>query len=303
MSRLLLIVNTNATRHSPRRQREVQQLLGSQHKLEVATTGHRGHATDLAREAAEEGIETVVVLGGDGTINEALNGLVQTDTKLGLLPGGNTNVLARTLGISRRLDLAAIQLLRGLSLNRSRPLGLGSLNGRWFAFCAGIGFDADVVASVEERVRMKHMYGDWFFAACAVNTFFRGYDRLHPALTLRTPERTTDRAFFALVFNSNPYTYIKGRPISPSPGATFERGLWLTAPLTMKTTKILGLLVSALRDARRFVDGPDVAVLEDLLTFEITSERAMSYQVDGDYLGKLTHANFAWEPNLLQVVC
>lgn len=303
MSRVLLIVNTNATRHSARRQREVQQLLAAHHKLEVATTGHRGHATDLAREAATQGIESVVVLGGDGTINEALNGLADTDVKLGLLPGGNTNVLARTLGIDRRLDLATAQLLRGLALNRSRSIGLGRLNDRWFAFCAGVGFDADVVASVEERVKLKHMYGDWFFAACALNTFFRGYDRLHPALTIEAPGRKITKAYYALVFNSNPYTYIKGRPLSPTPGASFERGLWAAAPLSMKATTTLGFVFSALGKAKKFTNGPNAAIIEDAESFVVESDRSISYQVDGDYLGKLTRAEFRWAPNLLQVIC
>lgn len=303
MSRVLLIVNTNATRHSTRRQREVQQLLSAHHKLEVATTGHRGHATDLARDAAEDGVESVVVLGGDGTINEALNGLADTGVRLGLLPGGNTNVLARTLGIARRLDLATAQLLRGLQLSRSRSIGLGRLNDRWFAFCAGVGYDADIVASVEERVKMKHMYGDWFFAACALNTFFRGYDRLHPALTIEAPPRTINKAHYALIFNSNPYTYLKGRPISPTPSASFERGLWAAAPLSMKATKTIGLLASAFGKAKKFTDGPDVAMIEDSEAFTITSDRPISYQVDGDYLGKLTRAELSWAPNQLEVVC
>lgn len=303
MARILLIVNANATRHSARRQRTVQQAIAAHHKLEVAATGHRGHATILAREAAVEGMDAVIVLGGDGTINEALNGMVDSDVKLGLLPGGNTNVLARTLGMSRRLDVAVGQVLRGLAMHRVKSLGLGRINERWFAFVAGVGFDAAIVRAVEERVRMKHMYGDWFYAASAFNTYFRGYDRLHAPITARWNGTLADQLFFAVVFNSNPYTYLKGRPVAPAPRATFDRGLWLVAPRVMTARKVLAMFGSALGKARMYENNPEIVMAEDLTELSISSTRPLPWQVDGDYLGELTEATYTWEPAKIQIIC
>lgn len=302
MSRILLIVNANATRHSARRQRTVQQTLAASHKLEVAATGHRGHATILAKEAVAEGMDSVVVLGGDGTINEAINGLADTDVKLGLLPGGNTNVLARTIGMSRRLDTALDQLVRALAMDRTRSIGLGRLNDRWFAFVAGIGFDAAVVAAVEERVRMKHMYGDWFFVASAFNTYFRGYDRIHRPLSVEWDSHYEDALHFSLIFNSNPYTYIKSRALSPVPEATFDRGLWFVAFRSMKAKKVLAMIGSALKKGKKFRTDPTILMGEDLSSFTMRSAKPLPYQVDGDYLGDLTEARFTWEPNVLQII-
>src|SRR5579884_1472401 len=109
--RLQLIVNVSASAVTPRVRVVIAEALAARHDLEVAFTSARGHATELAAEAAEDGRDAVVVLGGDGTLNEAANGLHGTGTALAVLPGGSTNVYARTIGMRRDPVAAAEQLL------------------------------------------------------------------------------------------------------------------------------------------------------------------------------------------------
>lgn len=303
MARVFLIVNTNATRHSPRRQRHVQEMLSLSHKLETAVTTHKGHATDLAREAAEDGFEIVVTLGGDGTVNEAINGLAHSRTALGILPGGHTNVLARTLGVPRQLDRAVVQLLRDMTRRRRRSLGLGKVDGRYFAFVAGFGFDAEVVEAVERRVDLKKMYRDWFFVSQALRVFFFHFDRKNPAITIATPGRIEEGIYFALVLNSSIYTYFKSFPIRPAPEASFERGLWAVAPKSSRVSKILGLLGSAMVSGSRIAPSPELALFEDVEAVSVEATRPVAVQVDGDFLGRMSGAMLEWEADVVEVVC
>lgn len=303
MARVFLIVNTNATRHSPRRQRHVQEMLSIGHKLETAVTTHKGHATDLAREAAAEGFEIVITLGGDGTANEAINGLAYSETAVGVLPGGHTNVLARTLGIPRQLDRAVIQLMRDIRHRRRRSLGLGKMDGRYFAFVAGFGFDAEVVEAVERRVDLKKIYHDWFFISQAVRVFFFHYDRKNPAIRLGTEHRVEHGIHFALVLNSSVYTYLKSFPIRPAPEASFERALWAVAPKNVKVGKVLSILGSALVSGSRIRSGPDLAVFEDEERISLSASRPVAVQVDGEFIGRISQAQLGWEADVVEVVC
>ena len=110
--RMLVIVNPYATTVSDRLRNLVVYALQSRYSVEAIDTEKRGHATQLCREAAQEGYDVVVAFGGDGTVNEAANGLVGTDTPLTCLPGGATNVYCRILGIPDDVVDATEHLLR-----------------------------------------------------------------------------------------------------------------------------------------------------------------------------------------------
>ena len=129
----------------------IQKALSADHEVAVAETSRRGHASRLAQGAAADGVDVVVVLGGDGTLNEAANGLAETETALGVLPGGSTNVFARTIGQPIDPIEATGSLLNALARGSVERVGLGSVNGRYFLFHTGVGFDAAVVAQVEKR--------------------------------------------------------------------------------------------------------------------------------------------------------
>lgn len=303
VARIFLIVNTNATRHSPRRQRHVQDVLSIEHKIETAVTTHKGHAIDLAREAADNGAEIVVTLGGDGTVNEAINGIAHSQTALGILPGGHTNVLARTLGIPRQLDRAVTQLSRDIGHRRRRSLGLGKLNGRYFAFVAGFGFDAEVVEAVERRVDLKKIYHDWFYLSQALRIWLFHFDRHNPAIALAASDRLEDGIYFSLVLNSSIYTYLKSFPIRPAPEASFERGLWAVAFKTSKLRKILAIAGSAMVSGSRIRSGPELAVFEDEERISMKASRPVAVQIDGDFIGRIDSGELGWEPDVVEVVC
>ncbi len=119
-------------------------------------TGRRGDAEDFAATLAPGACDRLVVAGGDGTINEVLNGLGRNPlgggtTPLALLPLGTANVLARELGLAVRPARVAHTILAG----PARPVALGEANGRRFALMAGVGFDAHVVAQVGKGLKRR----------------------------------------------------------------------------------------------------------------------------------------------------
>src|ERR671918_1291705 len=171
--RLLLLVNTSASSVTPRSRVVIGKALAADHEVTLAETSRRGHAPRLAQGAAADGTEVIVVLGGDGTLNEAANGLAGTTCALAALPGGSTNVFARTIGLPNDPIEATGALLDALARSSIRRVGLGSVNGRYFLFHTGIGFDAAVVAQVERRSELKRYAGHPLFMWAGLTTFFR----------------------------------------------------------------------------------------------------------------------------------
>src|SRR3954447_15636839 len=182
--KLLLLVNASASSVTARGRVVIQKALASDHDVTLAETSRRGHATRLAQGAAVDGTEVVVVLGGDGTLNEAANGLAGGPCALAALPGGSTNVFARTIGLPNDPIEATSVLLDALADGSIRRVGLGSVNGRYFLFHVGIGYHAAVVAQVERRDTLKRYLGHPLFAYSAVATWFRHYEHDRPRFTL-----------------------------------------------------------------------------------------------------------------------
>ena len=133
----------------------VHQHLARHHTVQVVETNRRGHATRFAEDAARRGLDCVVSFGGDGTLNEVATGIAGSETALGVLPGGSTNVFARTIGMSNDPAEAVKQLALALDTERIAPIGLGKVNGRYFCFHTGVGYDAAVVRNVERRAALK----------------------------------------------------------------------------------------------------------------------------------------------------
>jgi diacylglycerol kinase family enzyme len=177
--KILLIVNPSASGVTARGRVMIQNALAAEHDLTVAETKRRGHATRMAQGASAQGIELVVSLGGDGTVNEVANGLVRTPTALGVLPGGSTNVFARTIGFVNEPVEATTQLLEAIGRSSIRRVGLGNVNGRFFLFHVGMGYDAAVVEQVERRGQLKRWLGHPLFMFAAVDTWARRFDRKH----------------------------------------------------------------------------------------------------------------------------
>lgn len=301
--KIALISNASASSVTARTRVVIQKALSADHEVTVLETTRRGHATRLARGAAAEGVEVVCVLGGDGTLNEAANGVAGTQTALAPLPGGSTNVFARTLGLPEDPVHATAVTLEALDTGSIRSIGLGSANGRYFLFHTGIGFDAAVVEQVEKRGQLKRWAGHSLFAFAAFDTWLRHYDRGEPHFTVTFDDGTTiDDGYFGICLNTDPYTYLGTQPFHVAPAATLDR------PMSMVTVRSLGALrlgrlaLSALRSNDGAKTGRGIDVHNDVTRVEVTSDRPFPYQLDGDHLGDVTSLEFVWEPDQLQLV-
>jgi diacylglycerol kinase family enzyme len=301
--KLLLVVNTAASAVTPRARVVIQKALAADHEVSVAETTRRGNATRLAQSAAAEGTDVVVVLGGDGTLNEAANGLVGTRCALGVLPGGSTNVFARTIGMPNDPVEATGDLLAGLAAGRLRRVGLGSVNGRYFLFHVGVGFDAAVVRRVERAGALKRYAGHALFVWAAFATWFRHYDRSRPRFAVHLPDGTVvDDGYFGLVFNTNPYTYLGARPLNVAPDAGLDRELVAVTFRTLALPTMLALAASALGSGAHLRHHPRVDYRTGLAALRVRGHGPFPYQVDGDYLGEATELDFRHEPDALTLV-
>jgi diacylglycerol kinase family enzyme len=305
----MLVVNPKATATSERERDVLTRALGSDLKLDVVQTTHRGHAIELGAQAAEAGVDLVVVLGGDGTINEIVNGLLGSgpwqggspDTPaLAVVPGGSTNVFSRALGIARDPVIATSELLDALRAGRTRRIGLGRVDDRWFTFTAGLGIDADAVRRVEVARRKGKTPTPMRYSRATVRSFI-AMDRRHPSLTLERPgEEPVSGLYLGIVANTSPWTYFRNKPIVLTPDVTFDTGLDLVA---MRRMGLIGTLWSvAGMITESGVRGRSVSVHRDLHEFRLSGEVELPLQVDGDYLGERTSATFRSVPSALRVI-
>ena len=300
--RLRLVVNPVAAAVTDESRRAVREALAD-HDVDEVQTETRDDATRLAREAAEAGFEAVVVLGGDGTANEAANGLLGTETALAALPGGSTNVFVRTLGLARKPAPAADQVAEGLARSSLRRIPVGVANDRAFLFHVGLGFDAAVVAQVERRSALKRTIGQAVFVYAAFATWFRHFDSRRPGFALEFDDgATVDDGYFSIVLNTDPYTYLGPRPLSVAPGATGENGLTVVTLRTLKVGVLLGVTGRALRGGHRVGGHPRVDHRRDVSRVTVTGHRPVPWQVDGDYLGEPDQVVLTQSPHRLPVI-
>jgi diacylglycerol kinase family enzyme len=304
--RVLVVVNPRATATSERQRDVLAHALGSSADLDVEETANRGHAAALACRAMRDGVDLVVALGGDGTVNEVVNGLLTDGVHehvpaLGVVPAGSTNVFARALGLPNDPIEATGVLLDALRHGRRRPISLGRIEDRWFTFAAGVGFDATVVAAVEKcrRRGMRSTHG--LYARVTVREFFAS-DRRHPKLHVELPDGTViDRLFYAIVANCDPWTFVGNRPLRPTPQASFDTGLDLYARSRMG---VLSVVYSAAQMARKnpHPGGWGVLLEHDLPGFVVRSDEPILVQVDGDLLEPREKMQFWSVPNAVSLV-
>ncbi len=304
--RALLVVNPQATATTRRGRDILARALGSEVRVDVAQTLGRGHAIALGRQAAADKLDLVVALGGDGTVNEVVNGLLANGVAAGVpalavVPGGSANVFSRALGAPRDPIAATSAILDALRAGRTRWVGLGRADDRWFTFNAGVGFDADVVHRVEMHRRDGRGASPGLYVRSAVAEFF-GSDRHHPALTLHRPDAAPlDKLFFAIVSNTSPWTYLGERAVNPTPEASFDGGLDVFAMRSMRTFRVLRAAGQALRRHPR-ARGRSQLHLHDTPDMTITAARPVGLQVDGDFVGQRRSVRFAAVARALRVV-
>jgi diacylglycerol kinase family enzyme len=308
--RALLVVNPLATSTTAAGRDVLAHALASELKIEILHTRYRGHAAEATAKAAAAGTELVVALGGDGTVNEVVNGMlsggVAAAPALAVVPGGSANVFARALGISRDPLEATAELLRALTAGRSRPVGLGRADDRWFTFNAGLGWDAAVVARVERARARGHEASSLRYAMTATAEYVRQLRR-PPELSVELPggpagpDERLGQVRMALVCNTDPWTYAGSRPIRTNPGSTFETGLGLFALRDLWPSTVLPVVVEAFRNHGN-PRGRRVLRRDGLPAVRVRSEVPVPHQVDGDHLGERSEVDFVAVPNALRVV-
>ena len=285
--RVLVVVNPTATAMSERQLDVLAHALGSSAELDVEQTANRGHAAALACRAMRDHVDVVVALGGDGTVNEVVNGLLTDGVHeqvpaLGIVPAGSTNVFARALGLPNDPIEATGLLLHALRAGRRRSISLGRLEERWFTFTAGVGFDAAIVAAVEKVRRRGKRSTHALYTRVAVREYLRS-DRRHPRLRVELPDgRVIDDVFYAMVANCDPWTFLGNRPLRPTPRASFTSGLDLYLRRRMGLPAVLHSVVQMARTNPR--RGWGSLVEHDLTGLVVRAEEPIPVQVDGDLL-------------------
>ena len=317
--RALVVVKPAATSTSAKMRDVLVGALASALKLDVVETSPRGHARELGGQAAAEGVDLVVSVGGDGTVNEVVNGLLSDGPAphlpmLAVVPGGSTNVFSRALGRSRDPVEATAEILDSLRAGRTRLVSLGTASAtgtstaplvepdpararaeaaadaaasgpewtpeRWFVFAAGLGFDAEVIARVEARRAQGRRSTGPLYVKEATRAFLLGRERRRPAMTLQVPgEEALPGLFLCLVSNVSPWTYLGARPINPSPEASFDTGLDVFAMGRMGPLRMLHTVRQTLAH-RPDVRGRGVHRWHDLEELTLTAVRPQGWQLD-----------------------
>ncbi len=274
------------------------------YEVDAIDTEARDHATELTRDAAREGYDVVVAFGGDGTVNEAANGLAGSNTPLSCLPGGRANVYCRMLGIPADVVDATEHLLRIADDWRPRRVDLGDVNGRKFTFSAGVGLDASVVERVDAHPRLKARLGEWYYTVTGVNTFTRRYLVHPPRLeAMLGDERVAGVS--AIIQNAAPYTYFGSRPVEMAEGASLSSGDLAGLVLERaRPTDIPTIIWRALSKRARVTKHRHVHPFSGVreLTLRSLDDRPLPLQVDGDYIGEVSEATFGVTPRGITVV-
>ncbi|MDQ2707018.1 MAG: diacylglycerol kinase family lipid kinase [Actinomycetota bacterium] len=312
--RSLLVVNPQATSTTAAGRDVLAHALASELKLDVLETRYRGHAAEAVATAVRAGVELVIAHGGDGTVNEVVNGMMEAvptgaappgggpeAPALAVLPGGSANVFARALGVPRDPLEATAAVLRALEAGRSQVVGLGRADDRWFTFNAGMGWDAAVVAAVE-RARAKGQEATpGRYARTALRHYLRQFTQ-PTALTVELPgQEPVSDVRLALVCNTDPWTYLGSRPVRTNPGCGQTDGLALFALLHLGLRTMLPVLREMLR-ADGNPNGASVLRYDELPLIRVSSPAPVALQVDGDYLGERSEMEFVAVPSALRVV-
>ncbi len=290
--------------------------------LDVERTQYRGHARDLA---AAADVDLIIVLGGDGSINEVVNGVMGRDGTgtsrtgasrsgepgagqqgrplIAIIPGGGANVLARGLGLPVDAAAASRRLRESLTAGRYRTIGLGLAGERYFTFSAGLGWDAEVVGEVDRLRAEGHRESPALFLRTMVRSYYRTTDRRQPALTLeRDGEPPVGDLFMTIITNRSPWTYLHSRAVLPVPNPDFSSGLDLLAMRRLRLARLVSAVGQMLYIRSRPPRGRDLLSVLGSESLAVRSSRPIALHVDGEYLGTTEAVKFQFVPHALRIV-
>jgi diacylglycerol kinase family enzyme len=282
--RVLLIVNPVARTVSKPTLAVIEKALSADFRLEVTETKERNHAFEIAQQAVVDGIDLVVVFSGDGTINEVVNALAGSETALGVLPGGATNILVRALELP--IDpVEATGVLIGKALDDDAfKLNLGRADGRYFAVNCGAGVDAAAMQRLDEKFpETKAKFDRAAFRAVAWELMV-GYAGKRPDLEVRIDGGEPVPSLSVMVGRTDPYTYYKDRGLRMTPEASLESGLDVLSVRKLNRRSVPRIAWQVFGSARH-VSGRDIDYVHDASHVLVTAEEPFPAQVDGDSLG------------------
>jgi len=305
----LLIVNRHATSMTATVTDLAVRALAGHVELRVERTRYRGHARELAETAA---VDLIIVHGGDGSINEVVNGVMGRGADLAaggggpliaVIPGGGANVLARALGLPLDAAAAIREIREAIAAGRHRTIGLGLAADRYFTFSAGLGWDAEVVREVDRMRAQGHRESVTLFLRTMIRQYYRGTDRREPALTVeRDSEPPISGLFMTIITNRSPWTYFRDRPLLPVPNPDFNSGLDLLALQRLRLTTVFNAVGQMLYVRSRPPRGQGMLSILGSESLTLRSARPIAIQADGEYLGETEAVKFQFVPHALRVV-
>ena len=310
----ILIVNPHATSMSGTVCDLVVRSLAGLVDVRVERTEYRGHARELA--AAASG-ELVIVLGGDGSINEVVNGVMSQHSSgpggadgaagsepplIAVIPGGGGNVFAQAMGLPADAAAAIRRVREVIAAQSYRTIGLGLAGDRYFTFTAGLGMDAEVVREVDLLRESGRRESPSLFLRTMVRHYYRGLDRRRPALTLeRDGQPPATDLFLTIITNRSPWTYFRSRPVLPVPQPDFNSGLDVLAMRKVRLSTIFYLVSQMMWVRHRPPRARDVISVHGVDSLTVRSARPIAFQVDGEYLGEIETIKFQFVPHALRV--
>jgi diacylglycerol kinase family enzyme len=315
--RALLVANPHATTTTAAGRDVIARAMASEVKLDVLETERRGHAAEAAEQAARDGIELVVAHGGDGTVNEVVNGVLAATGGhpgevlhgpfVGIVPGGSANVFARALGLPVDPMAATARMLETVGRRESTLVGLGHAQpdgaapGRWFTFNAGLGWDAEVVAAVERARAEGREATPMRYAATAMRQYV-GQRRTPRAMTVEIPgAAAVDGVRVAFVSTTDTWTYLGSRAVRTNPGAVLGAGLGVFGLRDLGLTTIASTLRRILQpggDPR----GRNVLRQDSVAHLRVWAAEPVALQLDGEHLGEHRNVRFRSVTSALRVV-
>lgn len=301
VQRVLLIVNARAGSVRARTKEVIAKALSADFKLDLADTMSRNHASELAADAVDRGFDAVIAFGGDGTVNEAAQTLVDSGVALGVLPGGSTNVMARSLGIPRDPVEATAFVAARLRAGARRSINVGVNDGRYFLFSTGMGLDAEVVKRVEADPEAKARSAEWTFLRKALATGVGEYRGADPWLSVEIEGREPVPALFAVCCNGRPFTYFKRFPVDVCPEATLDGGLDVFSLRKIRLGTVPRIVWSVFV-SRSHVRWRTASYAHGVTSLTLRADRPLPVQVDGDFIGEQETASIRLVPKGLAVL-
>jgi len=315
--RALLVANPNATSTSPRVIDVIVRALSHELDLEVTMTTHKGHAHSIGEYAVESEIPLVITLGGDGVVNEVINGIMFANPEkakpaIAPIPGGSGNVFVRALGLpidpveatGAVMECCRAQSFRAISLGLAvseRPNG--EEFSRYFAANSGIGLDATIIAAMDKDRKKGASASPLRYLGTTVREYLRRSNH-NASITISRPGTTTvDHVYVALVQNSSPWTFFGSWALDPNPAASFDTGLdvFIVRKLDpISTARAARRIIS--RSRRQTTRARAFTSWHDQFGFSIQADPEVPIQIDGEALGSVSRVQFTHHPNALRVV-